>query len=153
MVYVSPHGAWAASAGVFITYAAHVAVMAPGSSIGAAHPVMSTAAPAAAPDADSRRRLSGTSEQEVLQKVTNFSVANIRNLADLRGRNADWAEQAVRESVAVTADEAVGAAHRRLHRLRPGRARSTRPTGAKSLVGSQTGDAAHEGRGHLPRCR
>ncbi len=105
MVYVSPHGAWAASAGMFITYAAHVAVMAPGSSIGAAHPVIlgsTGTAPSAqtTPDPNS-------SDAAELQKVTNFSVAHVRNLAILRGRNADWAEQAVRNSVALTAQEAV----------------------------------------------
>ncbi|HUS14004.1 MAG TPA: nodulation protein NfeD, partial [Chloroflexia bacterium] len=100
MVYVSPAGAWAASAGVFITYAAHVAVMAPGSSIGAAHPVMEGSA-------DPQQTPNGTSEQEMLRKVTNFSVAHLRNIAEIRGRNAGWAERSIRESVAATAQEAV----------------------------------------------
>jgi membrane-bound serine protease (ClpP class) len=105
MVFVWPHSGWAASAGVFITYSAHVAVMAPGSSIGAAHPVFASSS-GSAPAADQTPG-TGSSDQEELQKVTNFSVAYIRGFADRRGRNADWAEKAVRESVAVTAQEAV----------------------------------------------
>jgi membrane-bound serine protease (ClpP class) len=105
MVYVAPSGAWAASAGVFITYAAHVAVMAPGSSIGAAHPVFESGS-APAPDPQTTPA-PGTSEQELLQKVTNFSVAHVRNMAELRGRNADWAERSIRESIADTAQQAV----------------------------------------------
>lgn len=107
MVYVAPSGAWAASAGVFITYAAHVAVMAPGSSIGAAHPVFEgSTGGGSSPDATQTPN-SGTSEAELLRKVTNFSVAHLRSIAELRGRNADWAEQAIRESVAVGAQQAV----------------------------------------------
>ncbi len=108
MVYVAPSGAWAASAGVFITYAAHLAVMAPGSSIGAAHPVFagSTGGSGSSPDATQTPN-SGTSEAELLRKVTNFSVAHLRSIAELRGRNADWAERAIRESVAVGAQQAV----------------------------------------------
>ena len=92
VVYVSPAGARAASAGVYITLAAHVAAMAPGTNIGSASPVA----------------LGGEEMDETMQKkVTNDAVAQIRNLADLHGRNADWAEQAVREAANVTADEAV----------------------------------------------
>jgi membrane-bound serine protease (ClpP class) len=108
MVYVSPSGAWAASAGVFITYASHVAVMAPGTTIGSAHPVLEGTAPAPATTPDPQQTpVSGTSEQELLQKITNFSVAHLRNIAEIRGRNADWAERSIRESVAATAPEAV----------------------------------------------
>jgi membrane-bound serine protease (ClpP class) len=112
MVYVSPSGAWAASAGVFITYAAHVAVMAPGSSIGAAHPIFEgttgSSPPSNAPDSSGATPTpDGSSEAELLRKITNFSVANLRSIATLRGRNAAWAEQAIRESVALGADEAV----------------------------------------------
>lgn len=92
IAYVAPRGARAASAGVFITYAAHVAAMAPGTSIGSASPV----------NAD------GSDINETMSdKVTNDAVSNIRNLADLRDRNADWAEQAVREADNITADQAL----------------------------------------------
>ncbi|HMA34665.1 MAG TPA: nodulation protein NfeD [Chloroflexia bacterium] len=104
MVYVWPSAGWAASAGVFITYAAHVAVMAPGSSIGAAHPVF---AGGTSPPDPSQTPGTASSDQEEMRKVTNFSVAHLRNLAELRGRNADWAEKAIRESVSVTAQQAV----------------------------------------------
>jgi len=111
MVYVSPSGAWAASAGVFITYAAHVAVMAPGSSIGAAHPIFESGGsspPSSAPDSSGATPTpDGSSDAELLRKITNFSVANLRSIATLRGRNPEWAEKAIRESVALGADEAV----------------------------------------------
>lgn len=91
-VFVSPSGARAASAGVFITMAAHVAAMAPGTNIGAAHPV----------------DLSQQELTETLQdKVTNDAVAYIRAIAEQRHRNADWAEQAVRQSASLTAMQAV----------------------------------------------
>lgn len=92
IVYVSPQGARAASAGVFVTYASHLAAMAPATHIGAAHPV---AVGQDQPD------------PTMLEKVTNDSVANIRTIARRRGRNADWAEQAVRKSVSIDEDEAV----------------------------------------------
>ncbi len=96
VVYVAPRSARAASAGVFITYAAHVAAMAPGTNIGSASPIFSD------PDG------SGTDGNETLRKkVTNDAVSQIINLANLRGRNADWGEAAVREAVNVTADEAL----------------------------------------------
>ncbi len=92
VVYVSPWGARAASAGTFVTMAAHVAVMAPNTSIGAA----------AAINAD------GSDIEGTLgKKVENDAVAFIRGIAELRGRNADWAEEAVREAVAATQTEAV----------------------------------------------
>ncbi len=96
VVYVSPRGARAASAGVFIAYAAHVAAMAPGTRIGSASPIF-LGEDGSASDGD----------ETLARKVTNDAVSQIRNLADLRGRNADWAEQAVRDAVNVTADEAV----------------------------------------------
>ncbi|MBC7105251.1 MAG: nodulation protein NfeD [Firmicutes bacterium] len=92
IVYVAPSGGWAASAGTFITVAAHVAAMAPGTRIGAAHPV------AAQPG--------GLSETEG-QKVTEDAAAWIRSLAALRGRDAALAEAAVRESRSYTDTEAV----------------------------------------------
>jgi membrane-bound serine protease (ClpP class) len=92
IVYVSPSGARAASAGVFITLAAHVAAMAPGTNIGAAHPVSLG---------------QGKMDEEMAAKVTNDAAAYIRSIAEKRGRNADWAEEAVRKSVSVTEKEAV----------------------------------------------
>jgi membrane-bound serine protease (ClpP class) len=93
VVYVSPGGAQCASAGVFIALSAHVAAMSPGTNIGAAHPV------SLGQQADS----SGV----MLEKVTNDAVAYIRSLAQKRGRNADWAEEAVRASVSITEQEAL----------------------------------------------
>ncbi len=91
-VFVAPSGARAASAGVFITMAAHVAAMAPGTNIGAAHPV----------------DLSQTEMSATMQdKVTNDAVAYIQAIAQQRGRNADWAEQAVRQSASLTAQQAL----------------------------------------------
>jgi len=83
VVYVYPPGARAGSAGVFIAYAAHVAAMAPSTNIGSAHPVNL---------GDNGQPSSG--DNVMLEKITNDSVAGIRALAELRGRNADWAEQA-----------------------------------------------------------
>ncbi|MBI4772642.1 MAG: nodulation protein NfeD [Deltaproteobacteria bacterium] len=91
VVYVAPSGARAASAGVIITIAAHVAAMAPGTNIGAAHPVA----------------MGKEIEGAMAKKVENDMVAYARSIADERGRNADWAEKAVRESVSITADEAL----------------------------------------------
>jgi membrane-bound serine protease (ClpP class) len=96
VVYVTPRGARAASAGVYITYAAHVAAMAPGTNIGSASPVFMGA------DGDT-----GDEDDTMTRKVTNDAVAQIVNLANLRGRNAEWAEEAVREAVNITADEAL----------------------------------------------
>jgi membrane-bound serine protease (ClpP class) len=93
IVYVSPTGARAASAGAFITLAAHIAAMAPATNIGAAHPVVAGG---------------GTADKEALKKVENDAAAFIRSVARERGRNADWAEKAVRASVSVTEREAVG---------------------------------------------
>ena len=94
VVYVYPQGGRAASAGVFLTMAAHVAVMSPGTDIGAAHPVSVGG---------------GQIMGDMNDKVTNEAVAYIRSLAELRQRNAEWAEQAVRSSQTMTAQEAVEA--------------------------------------------
>jgi len=92
VVFVSPSGARAASAGVMITMAADVAAMAPGTNIGAAHPV-------------------GAGGKEIdktmSEKVINDMVAQARSVAEERGRNADWVEKAIRESVAVTEKQAM----------------------------------------------
>ncbi len=93
IVWVGPSGARAASAGVFITMAAHVAAMARGTNIGAAHPV-SIGGPA-------------TTDTTMAAKVVNDAVAYARAIAQTRGRNADWFERAVRESVSIDAEGAV----------------------------------------------
>jgi membrane-bound serine protease (ClpP class) len=91
IVWVGPTGARAASAGVFITLAAHVAAMAPATNIGAAHPVA----------------VGGGVDKESLRKIENDAAAFVRTIAADRGRNAEWAEKAVRQSVSITEREAV----------------------------------------------
>jgi membrane-bound serine protease (ClpP class) len=92
IIYVYPPGSRAASAGVFIAYAAHIAAMAPQTNIGSAHPV-------------------GAGGEEIdstmSEKITNDAVAKIKTLARRRGRNAEWAEDAVRKSVSITEFEAI----------------------------------------------
>lgn len=92
-VYVSPSGSRAGSAGVFITIAAHIAAMAPGTNIGSAHPV----------------KMGGAQDtsQVMEEKIVNDAVAHIRSVAEKRGRNADWAESAIRESANITEKEAM----------------------------------------------
>ncbi|MEN8161079.1 MAG: ATP-dependent Clp protease proteolytic subunit, partial [Myxococcota bacterium] len=102
VVYVAPQGAWAGSAGTFITLAAHVAAMAPGTSIGAAHPVeLGGGAPA---PAEGEEKPAATHAE---RKAENLLVAFIESIAEKRDRNVEWAEKAVRESVAVGAEEAL----------------------------------------------
>ncbi len=92
VVYVSPQGAGAASAGVMVTVAAHVAAMSPGTNIGAAHPVTA----------------GGKDMQKTMtEKVVNDMASYGRGIAQQKGRNAEWVEKAIRESVSITADEAV----------------------------------------------
>jgi len=91
IVYVAPTGARAASAGVFLTMAAHVAAMAPATNMGAAHPVA----------------VGGQMDKDMLKKVENDAAAFARTLATERGRNAEWMEKAVRSSVSVTEREAL----------------------------------------------
>ncbi len=98
VVYVSPSGARAGSAGVFITLAAHIAAMAPGTRIGAAHPVSLGMT-------GTQEDTSGKSVMD--EKVLNDAVAFIRSIAETRGRNADWAESAVTESESITDQEAL----------------------------------------------
>ena len=92
VVYVSPKGAWAASAGVFITLSGHIAAMTPGTTIGAAHPVSI-----------------GDEEisEDELEKITNFSAKWMQSIAEERGRNADEAQLAVTESKSFTDIEAL----------------------------------------------
>jgi len=91
VVFVAPSGAQAASAGVFITMAAHVAVMAPGTNIGAAHPVS----------------LQGVQDSIMMEKATNDAAAFIRTISEKRHRNVQWAEDAVRKSLSITETEAL----------------------------------------------
>jgi membrane-bound serine protease (ClpP class) len=91
VVYVSPGGAHAGSAGVFITMAAHIAAMAPSTNIGAAHPV----------------NMQGSTDATMNEKTTNDAAAFIRAIAEKRHRNLEWAEEAVRRSVSITEMEAV----------------------------------------------
>jgi membrane-bound serine protease (ClpP class) len=95
VVYVSPSGARAASAGAFITVAAHVAVMAPNTAIGAASPV------SIGPEGEEQM------SETMQEKVLNDAAAYIRSIAEAHGRNMDWAEQAVREAVSATEQEAL----------------------------------------------
>lgn len=91
IVYVAPSGAQAASAGVFITLAAHYAAMAPGTNIGAAHPVT----------------LQGGQDSTMMEKATNDAAAFVRTIAEKRHRNIAWAEEAVRKSFSITETEAL----------------------------------------------
>lgn len=91
VVFVSPSGGHAGSAGVFITMAGHIAAMAPGTNMGSAHPVS----------------LQGGMDSIMSEKTTNDAAAFIRSIAEKRGRNMEWAEEAVRFSVALAETEAV----------------------------------------------
>jgi len=99
VVYVWPQGARAASAGAFITLAAHVAAMAPNTNIGAAHPV-SLPLPGVSPP-------EGEPDTTLMDKATNDAVAYIKSIAARKGRNVEWAERAVRESASATEQEAL----------------------------------------------
>lgn len=93
LVFVYPPGARAASAGVIITAAAHIAAMAPGTNIGAAHPVAIG--------------MGGEMDKTMALKVENDAAAYVRGIAEQRGRNADWLEKAVRKSASITAEDAL----------------------------------------------
>ena len=105
-VFVSPRGAWAASAGAFITMAGHIAAMTPDSSIGAAHPVNPFGGNERAPAPAGDQSLQPPADID-LEKVENFTVSFIEAIAKERGRNVEWAAKAVRESIAATANEAL----------------------------------------------
>ncbi len=110
-VYVTPQGARAASAGTYILYAAHIAAMAPATTLGAATPVAiglpgSGDKPAPAKDGASQANAAPPADA-MAAKAVHDAAAFIRGLAQQRGRNADWAERAVREAVSLTASEAL----------------------------------------------
>ncbi|MBR0817576.1 nodulation protein NfeD [Bradyrhizobium liaoningense] len=116
--YVAPSGAHAASAGTYILYATHIAVMAPGTNIGAATPVQIggplPGLPSGAPDKGGKDTKDGDQPKEqpkdaMTAKATNDAVAFIRSLAELRNRNADWGEKAVREAATLSANAALEA--------------------------------------------
>lgn len=110
VVYVSPAGGRAASAGLFITQAAHVAAMAPGTHIGAAHPVQLGGLPTqppASPEPDGGNDSDRNGGSALEKKLVNDTSTWARSLAELRGRNAQWAELAVTESRSIVAREAL----------------------------------------------
>lgn len=125
VVYVAPSGARAASAGTYIMYAAHVAAMAPGTNLGAATPVAVGGLPDLLPSEPPAKRKNGDEDAKpegeegeehaepaaggkaMSAKLVNDAVAYIRSLAQLRGRNAEWAERAVREAASLAAEEAL----------------------------------------------
>jgi membrane-bound serine protease (ClpP class) len=92
VVYVGPKGAGAASAGVMVTVAGHIAAMAPGTNIGAAHPVMAGG-----------KDIGKTMSEKVLNDMASYG----RGIAEEKGKNGDWVEKAIRESVSITAEEAL----------------------------------------------
>ena len=128
-IYVAPPGARAASAGTYMMYAAHIAAMAPGTNLGAATPVQMGGLPGMDPpekpapgaaDDDTATDETNTDEEApaatmpanadaMTKKIVNDAAAYIRSLAELRGRNADWAEQAVREAASLSSEQALDA--------------------------------------------
>ncbi len=113
ITYVTPGGARAASAGTYILYASHIAAMTPGTNLGAATPVQ-LIGPTEAPGEQSDKNqsadqpASGKSPKNAMaQKAINDAVAYIRSLAEMRGRNADWGELAVREAASLSAEKAL----------------------------------------------
>ena len=114
IAYVSPQGARAASAGTYILYASHVAAMAPATNLGAATPVQLIGAgpgskkdPPEEDEQDDNAQQPAGSQDAMSKKVINDAVAYIRGLAERRGRNADWAESAVREAKSISASVAL----------------------------------------------
>lgn len=115
VAHVAPSGARAASAGTYLLYASHVAAMAPGTNLGAATPVQMGGTPSLPSMPGSEEPADGDSQGSPAEggamerKIVNDAVAYIRSLAQLRGRNGDWAEQSVREGVSLSAADALEA--------------------------------------------
>lgn len=108
--FVAPNGARAASAGTYILYASHVAAMSPGTTLGAATPVrIGVAPPDISPTPQGGSKPPGTAEDALAAKQVNDAAAYIRSLAQLRHRNGEWAELAVREAASLSASEALQA--------------------------------------------
>jgi membrane-bound serine protease (ClpP class) len=116
VTFVAPSGARAASAGAYILTASHIAAMAPGTNVGAATPVQIGGVPnpaggePAAPEekkGSKKEKTSAPAKPGMEEKMMNDSIAYIRSLAQLRGRNVEWAERAVREAASIPAEEAV----------------------------------------------
>jgi membrane-bound serine protease (ClpP class) len=111
IVYVSPGGARAASAGTFLVYAAHVAAMAPGTNVGAATPIEMGGLPGlprpTEPKRDEKDKAAAPTETAAQRKALNDTIAMLRSLAQLRGRNVEWAEKAVRDAATLTAEDAL----------------------------------------------
>jgi len=131
IVYVAPSGARAASAGTYILYASHIAAMAPGTNVGAATPVQFGGIPDLKPpvmperqeeksdkdtsndkeedsaEADDSETASPVATDAMTKKIMNDSIAYIRSLAEMRGRNVEWAEQAVREAASLSSEQAL----------------------------------------------
>src|SRR5208283_1609532 len=115
VAYVAPGGARAASAGTYILYASHFAAMAPATNLGAATPISiggepSAPPPSPVPSGEPKKQKSGEeipAGTAAERKAINDAVAYIRALAQLRGRNADWAEAAVRGAASLSADDAL----------------------------------------------
>ncbi len=118
VVYVAPNGSRAASAGTYLLYASHVAAMAPATNVGSSTPVSIGGGPFPSPtpseppgegdkSGDAKPATPGAGQSTMERKVTNDAVAYIRGLAELRGRNAEWAEKTVREAANLPASEAL----------------------------------------------
>lgn len=108
VTYVAPTGARAASAGTYILYASHISAMAPGTNLGAATPVQIGGIPMPGNDSNKKdKQQDNTTASDMKRKIINDAVAYIQSLAELHGRNKEWAEKAVREGASLPATEAL----------------------------------------------